>query len=447
MPSDYDLELLAEMPTTRRDFLVRAAQVALTATLIDAFVPAYALAGNPGRDKATKPRGTLVVIFLRGGCDALNMVIPYSEPLYRSLRPTLAIAPRDVGSERGVVALNRQFGLHPALAPLYPLYESKQFAPIVSVGSPHPSRSHFDCQDFMEYAAPGSRTVKQGWLNHFQQLTAGATTTDQAFRALALQGLLPRSLRGPHRILAVPQLNLRGSKIDPLAAFDEIYGGAAMPGSNTQPGAAASDDPVLVAGRYTIDALRKLRGLISQPSKTEAAAGYPEHGFGNQLRQLARLIKANAGLEVACIDYPGWDHHVRQGGVTGTMSTMLGVLATGLAAFAKDLGNNMDNVAVLTMSEFGRTVRENGNMGTDHGHGGVMLAMGGLVKGGRVYGRWNGLEDKHLYQGRDLPANTDYRSVFDETLRQVFGFTPGSDFFPAHRVSKREHLGFLRKPS
>lgn len=392
------------------------------------------------KDRAKKA-GTLVCIYLRGGCDALNMVVPFGDPRYYQVRPSIAIAAKDQGQEKGVIALDKFFGLHPSMEALYPLWEKKRFAPVINVGSPHPSRSHFDCQDFMEYAAPGERGITAGWLNRFLSATAEESESD--FRAVATQALLPRALRGDFPVLAVPDLD-RGRN-DPLDVFDEVYqelDAMAMGTREEDTAPANTEDKILRSGRTTIDAIRRYREIVDKASTGESK--YPENWFARGLRQIARVIKADAGLEVACLDFGGWDHHIQEGGYEGTMANMLRTLSEGLAAFMADLGDRSERVVCLTMSEFGRTVHENGNRGTDHGHGGVMLAVGGRVNGGKVYGQWAGLEDKNLYEERDLPVWTDFRSIQYEVLSQLFLCQVPKDFFPKYRVNPKDCLGLIR---
>ncbi len=418
------------MASNRREFLRSMGALGAAAGL--GFMPKYVF----GDGESEKPRGTLVCIYLRGGCDALNVLIPHYDDLYYQWRPSIAIARKDQGTEPGVVKLNKLFGLHPSLEPLYRHYEAGTFAPIMSVGSPHPSRSHFDCQDFMEYAAPGERGVKDGWLNRYLRVSRKEGESD--FRAVATQSLLPRSLRGDYPVLAVPRLR-GGANGDPLDVFDDVYQDLEM-GMGTREDQ-ESDDIVVQSGRNTIDAIRRYREITSGPESTVV---YPQHGFARGLRDIAKTIKAGAGLEVACIDYGGWDHHVLEGGFEGQMADKLSILANSLDAFAKDLGNRFENTLVLTMSEFGRTVKENGNNGTDHGHGGMMLALGGMVQGGQIYGSWGGLEENNLYEGRDLPVITDFRVVMHEVLTKVMNVELPRDFFPVYRLPKDETLDFLK---
>ena len=378
----------------------------------------------------------LVIVYLRGGQDTLNTLVPWNDDRYYELRPTIAI-PRE--GEGAALRLDDRFGLHPALAALAPWYEKKKLAPIVCVGSPHTTRSHFDAQDFMEYAAPGLRTVRAGWLDRYLMQTRGQD--DGALRAVAMQGLLPKALRGDYPVLAVPDTTRRGGGLDTIESLYTEGMAEDVQGETTpRPGQRRSrherPDPVLAAGRTTITALRRLEEVMKQAPPPATDARYPDGGLGGRLQRIARLIRADAEVEVACADYNGWDHHANEGGTEGTLARMLQHLGDSLSAFATDLGPDLDRTLILTMTEFGRTCRENGNAGTDHGHGGLMLALGGGVRGGRVAGTWDGLADKQLYQERDLAVTTDFRDVMAEVLSRHLGFRVPGDFFPGYKPGR-----------
>lgn len=422
----------------RRRFLGQAGALALGAAATP-LVPATARTGQPTLPKGKRP--TLVCIFLRGGADALNVVVPHWNDLYYAIRPNIAI-PREAENGRpGVVDLDGRHGLHPALSPLKPLWDAGQLAPILNVGSPHPTRSHFDAQDFMEYAAPGDRSVKDGWLNRY--LTSTATQDDDPLRAVAIQGLLPRSLRGRYPVLAVPRLT-RGNSEGLLDLFDDVYKdtGAMDPmmrARKLEGGAEAGRKAAVQVGRDTIKTLRHFWD-VTEASKSKAR--YPRHGLARQLQKIAQLIHSGEGLEIAALDTGGWDTHQGEGSTNGTIARLLRAVGESLAAFATDLGPKMDDTMVLVMTEFGRNAAENGNEGTDHGRGSCMLAMGGRVNGGKVYGDYGTLEPKQLVDGRDLRCDIDFRTVFDESLRKLFAFEANKDFFPIW--SGREHLGFVK---
>lgn len=430
------------MATTRRHFLagttafMGAAALGLsTRALADAL-----------REQGHPP--TLVTVYLRGGADPLNAVIPAGDRDYYKVRPTIAVPARSKNPNNpAVLPVSDLFGLHPAMKPLYPLHKSKKLASIICTGSTHPTRSHFDAQDFMERAAPGVKTVTEGWLNRYLQATK--SSRDRPLRAISIQPTLPRSLRGQYPVLAVPT----GDAERAMTAFERMY--SCDDNAETQKkNAGENADPVLKAespeeqinrdiaeaGADSIERLRRLKALTSQ----ERDKKYPDSALGDRLAQIAQVIKAGEGLEVAAVDYHGWDHHAYQGGSKGTQADMLGTLSEAIRAFNDDLGPHMGKTLVLVMSEFGRTVYENGSFGTDHGHGGFMLAVGGMVNGGGVYGKWTGLEKANLYQKRDLPVHVDFRVVFAEALQALFGFRADeTGFFPEYEANRR-HLGYLR---
>jgi len=416
------------------------------------------------RDQGHPP--TLVTIYLRGGADALNVIVPAGDPEYHRIRPTIAIPARsDNPDNPAVIPVTNLFGLHPSLAPLHELYQQNRVAAIMNTGSTHPTRSHFDAQDFMERAAPGIKTVTEGWLNRY--LTATASDSDPMLRAVSLQPTLPRSLRGQYPVLAVPTGNAdramnvfeRMYSCDGDAEARRMAGGNGAPAGGQQ-GLPSADEPrvgptaavapveraednlnqeIAEAGQDSIDKLRHLRGIVGG----QGGGNYPDSNLARQLSDIAKVIKAGEGLEVAAVDYHGWDHHAYEGGSTGTLANMLTTLSQAIRAFHDDLGAHMDKTMVLVMSEFGRTVSENGNNGSDHGHGGFMLAVGGMVRGGNIYGRWTGLERSALYNGRDLPVHVDFRMVFAETLFALFGFhADENNFFPEYAANDRP-VGFL----
>lgn len=444
------------MSPTRRQFLAGSSAFMGAAALgLNGHALAQAL-----REQGHPP--TLVTIYLRGGADPLNAIVPAGDPDYFRVRPTIAIPARsDNPDNPAVIPVTNLFGLHPALKPLHKLYQDKRMAAIMNTGSTHPTRSHFDAQDFMERAAPGIKSVTEGWLNRY--LTATQSNSDRTLRAVSMQPTLPRSLRGQYPVLAVPT----GGADKAMNAFERMYscdGDAearmknGVPEADDKPidpdvprvssGAAvapikkAEDDLheiITQAGEESIEKLRHLKGIVAH----QADGKYPNSHLARQLSDVAKVIKAGEGLEVAAIDYGGWDHHAYQGGNQGTMANMLTTLAEAIRAFHDDLGAHMDKTMVLVMSEFGRTVYENGNSGTDHGRGGFMMAVGGMVKGGNIYGRWTGLEKKNLIAGRDLPVHVDFRVVFAEALYSLFGFhADKTDFFPQYKAEDRP-VGYL----
>ncbi|MBC8328467.1 MAG: DUF1501 domain-containing protein [Planctomycetes bacterium] len=412
---------------TRRDFLRQAA--ALAAAAHTGLLASPLRAAPP----AAKTPPALVAVFLRGGADWLNMVVPWKDSDYHTVRPTIRL-----GEDEGVLPLDSRFALHPALAPLAPLYQSKVLAPVINAGSPHGTRSHFDAQDFMERGAPGLRNITSGWLSRY--LAATAKPGGSEFRALAMKEVLPRSLRGDHPALAVPTSMDKKKGQLTLGRFEEFYGDG-MPGAESEQGAmkgrdeeAAKGEEVVQSGRMTIDTLRRYHEITAAAGSGRGA--YPASRFGDAMRIIATVLKADAGLEVAAVDYPGWDHHINQGGIEGRQQQMLADYAQTMAAFAADLGERLETTLAVTMTEFGRTVAENGNNGTDHGRGGGMFLLGGGVKGGKVHGDWRGLQPDALADGRDLPVTTDFRDVLAAGLDGVFGFRAPKDFFPDYKPGR-----------
>ena len=396
------------MSITRRVFLRNGALAVVGTTAIPAFLTRAAWGAVEG---AANKR--LVVIFQRGAADGLNIVVPHAESSYYAMRPSINI-PRDA-----VLDLDGFFGLHPALAPLQPLWNSRHLAVVHAAGSPDPSRSHFDAQDYMESGTPGVKATDSGWLN---RTVRGLPEEKSAFRAVAMGPSLPRILSGSEAAVAINNLNTfgvgRGPAGSPLAnTFEAMY--------------ADSVDSVLHGtGAETFDAVKMLKATDPANYKPAAGADYPRGHFGDSLRQLAQLIKANLGVQVAFADITGWDHHVNEGSTQGQIANSLREFSRGLAAFWIDLGDLAENTVIVTMSEFGRTARENGNRGTDHGHANVMFVLGGPVKGGRVYGRWPGVDPSQLHEDRDLALTTDFRLVLGEAVSQHLGNRDLSNVFP-----------------
>ncbi len=387
----------------RREFLKQA-------TLLSAS-GLFLLSGNAWAARAIggeQSRKRLVVVFLRGAVDGLNVVVPYSEDAYYSSRPTIAIPrPQENG---GALRLDDRFGIHPALAPIMPLWEKKSLTFIHASGSPDPSRSHFDAQDYMETATLGDKSTPDGWLNRLLEVLPG---TRNATDAISVGPTLPRILSGRSPVTNLP---LSPAAIRPTAtdrpqiqaAFDRLYNG---------------NDPLSVAYREGQSARKKLMAELSEDMQ-QADGGAPSPiGFAGQAQKLGRLIARDSGIKVAFFALGGWDTHVNQGSVTGQLPNRLKALGELLSTFVQALGTSYSDTVVLVMSEFGRTVKENGNGGTDHGHGNVMWVMGGNVQGGKMYGQWPGLSGNALYEGRDLAVATDFREIITTVLQAQFGLT------------------------
>lgn len=376
-------------------------------------------------------RKVLVTIFQRGAVDGLNMIVPHGDPEYYKLRRNIAIP--QPGQTDGAVDLDGHFGLHPAMEPLEKLWRSKQLAVVQSTGSPDNTRSHFDAQDYMESGTPGVKSTRDGWLNRAVQNSASKNVSP--FRAVAMTQSLPRSLYG--RAPSVAMTNLSDFSIKAGLYTTDLKGG--FEGIYQQ----NASDQFAATGKETFEAVNFLKRANPRRYRPENGAVYPASQLGRSLEQIAQLIKAGVGLEVAFAETNGWDTHINQGGSRGQLANLLRDFATSIAAFADDLGTRMDDVIVLTMSEFGRTARENGSRGTDHGHGNAMLVLGNSVEGGKVYGEWKGLSNDQLNEGRDLPVTTDFRDVFAEAASKHLGVKALSKLFPNYNVSRSNFRGFL----
>ena len=403
---------------TRRIFVRNSALTAVGTAAIPLFLRRAAY----GVEKPGMRSQRLVVIFQRGAADGLNIVVPHGEPAYYAMRPSINI------SRSAVLDLDGFFGLHPSLAALQPIWDQKHLAIVHAAGSPDPTRSHFDAQDFMESGTPGVKATEDGWLNRSLR---SLPSSNDAFRAVAMGPALPRILQGSEAAVAMNNINDfgvggRSPKSSTLEnTFEAMYG--------------ASVDAVLHgSAQETFDAVKILHSADPAQYAPVAGANYPRGRFGDSLKQLAQLIKANLGVQIAFADIGGWDHHVNEGSTEGQIANVLREFSQSLGAFWIDLGDLAEDTVIVTMSEFGRTARENGNRGTDHGHANVMFVFGGPVQGGKVYGRWPGLDPSQLYESRDLALTTDFRTVLGEALYQhlgnknlpqVFpGFTPPAKF-------------------
>ena len=373
----------------------------------------------------------LITIFQRGAVDGLNMVVPFGEADYYKLRPTIGIAKPN--SNGGAVNLDGFFGFHPALKPLEKFWRNKQLAVVHSAGSPDNTRSHFDAQDYMESGTPGIKSTRDGWLNRVLQTENESEVSP--FRAVAINQQIPRSLVG--RAPAVAMTNLRDFAIKAGAYTNSVQGGFENLWQKN------ANDSLSDTGRETFEAMNFLKQ--ADPAKYRAQNGvlYPNTKLGNSLLQIAQLIKAGVGLEIAFAESGGWDTHLNQGGANGQLANNLRDFGGSIAALATDLGRQMDDVIILTMSEFGRTARENGTRGTDHGHGNAMLILGNSVTGGKVYADWKGLNSGALYEGRDLAVTTDFRDVFGEIASKHLNNKNLKDIFPGYEASAKNFRNFI----
>jgi uncharacterized protein (DUF1501 family) len=401
---------------TRRIFLKNGGLALVSLGLAPQFVARTVAAAQSAHRKV------LVTIFQRGAVDGLNMIVPFGERDYYAARPSIAIA-RPGSNPDAALDLDGFFGLHPRLAPLKPLYDAKQLAIVHACGSPDGTRSHFDAQDYMETATPGVKSTPDGWLNRCLHAREHEAATP--FRAVALAPQLPRSLQGLEPALAIGQIGqfgIRAGQASDMvqASFEAEY-------------AAAAQNVLQQTGREAFDAVRMLKSANPAQYSPANGADYPRSPYGESLKQIAQLIKADVGLEIAFAETGNWDHHVNEGAANGQIGARLDDFSRGIAALVQDLGDRMADVVILTMSEFGRAVAENGNRGTDHGHGNAMMVIGGAVRGGRVYGKWPGLAREQRYDGRDLAVTTDFRSVFAEVVGGHLGLTQLAGVFPGFK--------------
>ncbi len=417
------------MALSRRIFLRGSAVTMVGAGAAPLWLQRAALAAeNTGKRKKV-----LVAIFQRGAADGLNIVVPHGDPSYYSLRPSIAV-PRPNAAKQAdtAVDLDGFFGLHPALSPLKPIWDRNQLAIVHAAGSPDPTRSHFDAQDYMESGTPGLKATADGWLNRALPPAIGKPSP---VRAISLGPATPRTLRGGNSVVALDNISTFGVRDQASAeVLKSMYGG--------------SKDALLGnTGRETFEAVALLKGIQQTPYQPASGARYPVGKFGESLKQIAQLIKADAGLEVAFADLGGWDHHVNEIGQkasVGQLANRLDEFGSSLAAFYQDMGDRMEDVVVVTMSEFGRTAKENGNRGTDHGHANAMFVMGGAVKGGKVYGDWPGLAAEQLYEKRDLALTTDFRAVLGEAVHTHLGNKTIQSVFPNYTGGPEKFRGLLR---
>ncbi len=425
------------MAISRRVFMKGGAMALVGTTVVPAFLQraVFGVERFPANGKKR-----LVVLFQRGAADGLNIVVPHGEQAYYAMRSTIAI-PRPQNGKESAIDLDGFFGLHPSMASFKPLFDQGHLAIIHAAGSPDNTRSHFDAQDYMETGTPGVKATEDGWLNRALRDAAvrasvAAPGPISPFRAVALSTGLPRTLAGPVPAVALNSINdfgIGGSnpKVVPVAnSFEAMY--------------QDSGDSVLHGtGQETFEAMKMLKAADPAKYVPSPNANYPRGRFGDSLRQLAQLLKADLGVEVAFADIGGWDHHVNEGSTQGQLARLLGEFSQGISAFWTDLGDLAQDTVMVSMSEFGRTARQNGTGGTDHGHANVMFVLGGPVKGGKVYGRWPGLEQSQLYEGRDLALTTDFRTVLGEVVYRHMGNRNLPTVFPGFDSNPQNFLRIL----
>ena len=412
--------------TSRRVFLKNGAFALVSLGFAPSFLARAAFAA----DRPTRRSKQLIAIFQRGAVDGLNMVVPHGDADYYRSRPSIAIG-RPGAGEDSTIDLNGFFGLHPRLRALQPFWTRGALAVVHACGSPDATRSHFDAQDYMESATPGVKSTQDGWLNRYLQVRR--LEQESAFRAVSLTSQMPRALQGRASALAMNQIGrfgIREERGTVASSFEAQYAGAA-------------DQVLNGVGREAFDAMKMLK--IADPARyqPEHSAEYPRTPFGQALRQIAQLTKADVGLEVAFAEVGGWDTHVNQGSAQGQLATRLDDFGRSIAALVTDLDDRMADTVVLTMSEFGRAVVENGNRGTDHGHGNAMIVIGGGVRGRHVYGTWPGLATERRFERRDLAITTDFRDVFAELVVRHLGLTNPAPIFPGYQVQPSRFPGLF----
>jgi uncharacterized protein (DUF1501 family) len=408
------------MSQSRRYFLKSTGLAMASFAAAPSFLVRTAMAQDSAAVSSGKDRPILIAVFQRGAADGVSMVVPFGDRAYAAARPQIAVSAPGSSNAEAAIDLDGFFGFHPSLNPLKSIYDEGHLAVVHAVGSPDNTRSHFDAQDYMEAGAPGNKSVADGWLNRYMQATPRPGST--AFRAVALDPNMPRSLMGPAPALAlarIQEFDVRGP--NPRQGTSELYAAFEAMWRNS-----------------TFDAVKMLKNANPQRFQPENGARYPGGEFGQSLLQIAQMIKADIGLEVGFLDIGGWDTHANQ---PGQLNQRLREFGEGLNAFYRDLGDRMRNVVVLTMTEFGRSIRQNGSGGTDHGHASALFVMGGPVKGQKVYGKWPGLAQDQLFEGRDLALTTDFRNVFAEVLTKHMGTANTAKVFPGWQPG--QPLGIL----
>jgi uncharacterized protein (DUF1501 family) len=387
-----------------------------------------------GLSGAGKDRPIIIAIFQRGAADGISMVAPFADRSYYSLRPQIAIPAPKNGAQETAIDLDGFFGLHPSLGAFKPIYDAGHLAIVHAVGSPDSTRSHFDAQDYMEAGTPGRKSTSDGWLNRYMQASRDPKAT--AFRAVSMTATLPRTLLGTAPAIAMTSINDFGVRSgrgngDVAKGFEELY-------------SQGMNDVLQGTGREAFEAVKMLKRANPQQHKPENGASYPRSPFGQTLLQIAQLIKADVGLEVAFAEVGGWDTHANQGAARGQLANRLQDFGQAIAALYKDLGDSMRNIVILTMTEFGRTIRQNGSGGTDHGHASCLFALGGPVRGGKVYGKWPGLAADQLYEGRDLALTTDFRDVFAEIASRHMRAGDLKRVFPGYAPTPSSFRGLIK---
>lgn len=417
------------MAITRRALMRNGAMALVGTAAMPSFLTRAAFAAQTSAISSREQR--LVILFQRGAADGLNIVVPHAEPYYYQARTSIAIP------QNQVLDLDGFFGLHPALSSFKPLWDQKHLAIVHAVGSPDPTRSHFDAQDYMESGTPGYKSTTDGWLNRaLQAQDEHARHKESPFRAVCMGYEVRLTLQGKSPAIAISNIadfavggrNPNASAVSGL--FQELYDDS-------------TSSLLRGSGAETFEAIQMLKSTDPAHYTPANAAEYPRSPFGQSMKQIAQLLKAPLGVEVAFADIGGWDHHVNEGNTEGQLAGRLRDFAGGISAFWQDMGDAAENVVLITMSEFGRTVRQNGTGGTDHGHANVMFILGGQVQGAKVYGHWPGLSPEQLYEGRDLAITTDYRQVLTEALWKNLRVRDTNLVFPHVQLNQHRFLNYL----
>lgn len=411
------------MRLSRRQFMATTGGTVLAASL-PAWIPRVAYAQDACTD-----RDVIVSIFLRGAMDGLTMCPPHTDPLYYAQRPTLAVPPPGSGGPHQAIDLDGQFGLAQPLAPLLTAYNSGDLLIVHACGSTDPSRSHFDAQRFMEVGKPADPNLFTGWLGrHLASIPP--INAAAVLRAVGIAYGMPLSLESGPKGLPIPVLENFGlegigtTSAARLAALNDMY--------------AAVGDPARAAAQTTSETISLLDAINFSTYVPAGGAVYPVSPFGMAMKSSAALIKAQVGVEAIAVDIEGWDTHIEQGSLVGELATKLTDLGAALGAFYADMfSGNGQNVTVVVMSEFGRRLAENGNRGTDHGHGNAMMVMGNNIAGGRILTQWPGLEPEQLFEGRDLEVTIDFRDILAEIVQHRLGNSNLGLVFPDYTPTFR----------
>jgi uncharacterized protein (DUF1501 family) len=420
---------------SRRGFL-KAGGLALFGVGLMGGIPSFlaeAAAGNK-KESQYKKKKIMVCIFQRGAMDGLMAVSPFTDAYFKAARPTLFMSAAKNNNEKSLIDLDGKFGMHPSMSSFEALFREKRLAIVHGIGSPNNTRSHFDAQDYMESGTPFSKNTSNGWLNRAVGLLGHDTATP--FQAVSLTSSLPRSLYGDNPAIAISNLQdfaiqMKGNPTGANMAaksFEDLYDQTA-------------NSLLKQTSKESFDAIDMLQKNDIRNYKPANNAQYPNSSLGNSLKQIAQLIKMNVGLEIAFTESTGWDTHYNQGTDTGIFARNANDLSNSIVAFWTDIEAYQDEVNVMTMTEFGRTVKQNGTGGTDHGRASCNFILGNDVNGGVVHGNVQSLAVENLEDGRDLAVTSDFRSVFSEVADKHLKISNDKILFPGWNGSK---IGVMR---